>query len=127
MKLYNVEIVETSSLVVDQEANSYEGALNIVKSKYDNEDIVLDWEDLEDVNFKPYPSQNLKENFKVTILFDNNKKQLYVEDKKGSNSYNCKNVEDLKSLLNEYFDNNIELEPVKPEQNINKKDKDRER
>ena len=127
MKLYNVEIVETSSLVVDQEANSYEEALNIVKSKYDNEDIVLDWEDLEDVNFKPYPSQNLKENFKVTIIFDNNKKQLYVEDKTESKSYNCKNVEDLKLLLNEYFDNNIELETVKPEQNINKKDKDRER
>ena len=127
MAKYNIEVVETLSRVVEQEANSYEEAKEIVESKYANEDIILDWQDLEDTKYKPYPPQSLKENFRVTFAFDKNKKELSVEDKRGWINYSCKNVIDLQVLLKEYFDNNIELEDVKPEQNINKKIKDYER
>ena len=127
MAKYNVEVVETLSRVVEQEANSYEEAQEIVESKYGNEDIVLDWQDLENTQYKPYPPQNLKENFRVTFSFDKNKKQLFIEDKRGCINYSCKNVTDLKVLLKDYFGNNVELEAVRPEQDINKKNKDYER
>ena len=127
MEKYKVEVVETLSRVVTQEANSYEEAQEIVESKYDNEDIVLDWQDLEDTQYKPYPPQNLKEYFRVTFAFDKNKKQLFVEDKRGCINYSCKDVTDLKVLLKEYFNNNVELEEVRHEQDINKKNKDYER
>lgn len=117
MTKYNVEVVETLSRVVEQEANSYEEAEQIIKSRYYNEDIILDWQDLEDTKYKPYPPQNLKENFRVTFTFDKNKKQLFVEDKRGCINYNCKNVTDLKVILKKYFDNNVELEAVKPDKN----------
>ena len=127
MKKYQIEIIETLSKVVEQDANSYKEAEAIVESRYDKDDIELDWQDLEDTQYKPYPSQNLKENFRVTFAFDKNKKQLFVEDKRGCINYNCKNTDDLKLLLKEYFNNNVELEEVRPEQDINKKNKDYER
>ena len=127
MAKYNVEVVETLSRVVEQEANSYEEAEQIVESRYDSDDIELNWQDLEDTEYKPYPPQNLKENFRVTFAFDKNKKQLFVEDKRGCINYSCKDVIDLKMLLKNYFDNNVELEAVRPEQIKNKKNKDHER
>ena len=127
MSKYNVEVVETLSRVVEQEANSYEEAEQIVESRYDSDDIELNWQDLEDTEYKPYPPQNLKENFRVTFAFDKNKKQLFVEDKRGCINYSCKDVIDLKMLLKNYFDNNVELEAVRPEQIKNKKNKDHER
>ncbi len=57
MKIYNVEVVETLSRVVEQKAKSYEEAEEIVSEKYDKTEIVLDWNDLEDTSYKPYPSQ----------------------------------------------------------------------
>ena len=42
MKLYNVEVVETLSRVVEQQANSYDEAEDIVYDKYRNGDIVLE-------------------------------------------------------------------------------------
>ena len=40
MNKYQIEIVETLSRVIDIEANSYEDALEKVKEKYDNSDII---------------------------------------------------------------------------------------
>ena len=36
MKLYNVEVVETLSRVVEQQANSYEEAEELVSARYSN-------------------------------------------------------------------------------------------
>ena len=57
MKLYNVEVVETLSRVVEQQANSYEEAEELVSARYSNEEIVLDYNDLDDTSYKPYPSK----------------------------------------------------------------------
>lgn len=48
MKTFSVEIVETLCRVVDVEANSYEEARDEVAKMYDNEEIVLDFNDLVD-------------------------------------------------------------------------------
>ena len=127
MAKYNIEIVETLSRVVDQEANSYEDAKAIVASRYLDSDIVLDWHDLEYVKYKPYPSQKLKEDFKVKITFDKNKNLLFIDDGIYCLNYTCKDATDLKILLKNYFEKNIELEPVISEKNINEKNKDYER
>lgn len=125
MKLYNVEVVETLSRVVEQKANSYEDAEEIVASKYADEEIVLDWNDLDGTKYKPYPSQLLKNDFIVTFQFRKDKNELFVTDKKGTMNYSCKNMEDLNILLNNYVENNIELENVVPEKTIKNKDYER--
>lgn len=127
MAKYNVEVVETLSRVVEQEANSYEEAEELVATRYSYEDIVLDWQDLDDTSYKPYPSQKIKENFSVNFMYNKSKQELIVSDKRGTINYSCKNTDDLKVLLSDYFENNLELEKVMPEKDIRKKDKDHER
>lgn len=127
MAKYNVEVVETLSRVVEQEADSYEDAEELVAARYSDEDIVLDWQDLDDTSYKPYPSQKIKENFSVNFMYNKSKQELIVSDKRGTINYSCKNTDDLKVLLTDYFENNLELEEVMPEKDIRKKDKDHER
>ena len=76
MKLYNVEVVETLSRVVEQQANSYEEAEELVSVRYSNEEIVLDYNDLDDTSYKPYPSQELKKSFNINVDFNKNTKDL---------------------------------------------------
>lgn len=127
MAKYNVEVVETLSRVVKQEADSYEDAKELVATRYVEEEIVLDWQDLDDTTYKPYPSQKIKDNFSVNFMYNKSKQELIVSDKRGTINYSCKNFEDLGILLKEYFDNNVELEEVMPEKDVRKKDKDHER
>jgi hypothetical protein len=42
MKKYKIEIIETLSMIVEQEANSSEEAIELVKQDYDNEVLILD-------------------------------------------------------------------------------------
>ncbi len=125
MKIYNVEVVETLSRVVEQKAKSYEEAEEIVSEKYDKTEIVLDWNDLEDTSYKPYPSQELKKDFSVAIQFRKDKNELFVTDKKGTMNYSCKNLQDLETLIKDYIDNNVELKDVAPEKVIKNKDYER--
>lgn len=127
MAKYNVEVVETLSRVVEQEADSYEDAKELVATRYIEQDIVLDWQDLDDTSYKPYPSQKIKDNFSVHFMYNKLKQELIVSDKRGTINYSCKNLEDLGILLKEYFDNNVELEEVMPEKDVRKKGKDHER
>lgn len=127
MAKYNVEVVETLSRVVEIEANSYEEAESIAEEMYDNSEIILDWEDKEDTDYKPYPTQNIKDNFIITVDFDKKQGDVYIatEDSSGA-SYPCKTEDDLKSAINTYISNYIELEPVKEIQEKKHKDKERE-
>ncbi len=127
MAKYNVEVVETLSRVVEQEADSYEDAKELVATRYIEQDIVLDWQDLDDTSYKPYPSQKIKDNFSVHFMYNKLKQELIVSDKRGTINYSCKNLEDLRILLKEYFNNNVELEEVMPEKDVRKKGKDHER
>lgn len=125
MKLYNVEVVETLSRVVEQKANSYEEAEELVSDRYDNQDIVLDYNDLEDTNYKPYPSQMIKEDFVVTFQFRKNINELFVTDKKGTINYSCKSKQDLENLIKTYVEDNVELDAVIPEKVFKNKDYER--
>jgi|GEM_PF-2175878 len=128
MKLYNVEVIETLSKVVEQEANSYEEAEDIVYEKYRDGDIVLDWNDLEDTDFKPYPSQELKKSFNFNVDYDRTDKTIWIgTDNTSSERFRCKDKEHLISAIKTYIDNNIELENVKPEIDLSKNNKDMER
>jgi len=51
MANYKVVIVETLSRVVEVEASSEEMAMRVVKRMYRDEEITLDYADLEDVEF----------------------------------------------------------------------------
>lgn len=127
MAKYNVEVVETLSRVVEQEANSYEDAEKLVATRYSDEEIVLDWQDLFDTNYKPYPSQKIKSDFSVQFMYNKSKQELIVSDKSGTINYSCKNFEELEVLLKDYFDDHVELEEVMPEKDIRKKAKEHEK
>ena len=46
MDKYKIEITEYMQKIIEQEANSEEEALDIVKKEYDNGNICLDYNDL---------------------------------------------------------------------------------
>ena len=127
MNKYKVEIKETLSKVIEQAATSYEEAETLVMDKYKNEEITLYSEDYVDTEYKPYHSQKIKDNFRVNFTYDKKQQQLFIEDKRGCRNYSCEDTTDLKVLLREYFNNNIELEAILPEKVENKKKKGRER
>jgi hypothetical protein len=51
MKTFKIEVQELSSRVVEVKAESTENAVNIIREKYRNEEIVLDYSDFNDVSF----------------------------------------------------------------------------
>ena len=114
MKRYNVEVKETLSKIVMQEANTFEEAALLVKERYDEEDIILNWADHKDTDYIPADAQTIDNNFQIKFIYDKNKKQLIVEDMHGSISNTCKTNKDLKALINEYFKENVHLSKVKP-------------
>ena len=116
MALYNVEVIEELSRVVEQEADSYEDAEEIVATRYADEEIVLDWNDLNYTKYKPYPSQELKEDFDLEINFVKEERNIIIgTDTSSGASYNCTTIDDLKIAFNNYIENYIELENVKAE------------
>ena len=111
MKKYSVEVIETLSRVVEQEAETYENAQDLVEEKYRNDEIELDYNDLEETNYKRYPYPKLKESFDLSIEFDKGCNDVYISLEGSSGArYDCKNIEDLKRNINDYLDNYIELE-----------------
>lgn len=114
MKRYNVEVKETLSKIVMQEANTFEEAALLVKERYDEEDIILNWADHKDTDYIPADAQTIDNNFQIKFIYDKNKKQLIVEDMHGSIPNTCKTNKDLKVLINEYFKENVHLSKVKP-------------
>lgn len=52
MDTYNIEIEEALERVIKIVANSKEEAIKLAKEKYQNEEIVLDYNDFVDVNIK---------------------------------------------------------------------------
>lgn len=114
MSKYQVEIVETLSRVIDVEANSYEEALYKAKEHYDNSDIILDWEDLENVDYKKYPYPKLKEDIMLEINYDKINNTVIIDTENSSGAkYHCTDIEDLKNVLNEYIDNYINYDNEK--------------
>lgn len=49
--IFKIEVRETSSRIVEIEAESSEQAIDFVRNDYENEKIVLDAEDFEDYEF----------------------------------------------------------------------------
>ena len=115
MAKYNVEVVETLSKVVEIEADSYKEAEEKAEEMYDNADIVLDWEDKEDTEFKPYPPQKIKDSFVITFDFDKQERDVYIADENGSGlNYRCETTQDLKNAISTYVNDCIGYEMVKP-------------
>ena len=51
MKTFKVVITETSSKVVEVQANNEQEALEIVEEMYVNCEVVLDWNDLDETDY----------------------------------------------------------------------------
>ena len=51
MKKFKIVITETSSKVVEVQANNKNEALETVKEMYESCEIVLDWNDLDEVDY----------------------------------------------------------------------------
>lgn len=111
MKKYNVEVIETLSRVIEIDANSYEEAKSIAEEKYNNSEIVLDWEDYESVEYKRYPSPKLKDNFVLNIEYNKEDGSLGIGSDCSSGAiYDCKNLEELGIAFQTYIKNYVELE-----------------
>lgn len=123
MNLYEIEVIETLKRVVSEKANSYDEARNAVEEKYNNEDIVLDYEDCIGTDFKPHNEQLIKDNFKVIVEYDKETEVLTFLQNSDSKKYFCKNNQVLKEVIQSYFDKNIELEDIEKSKN---KEKERE-
>lgn len=109
MSKYQIEIVETLSRVVDINANSYEEALEQAKEKYDKSEIVLDWEDLENVDYKKYPYPKMKDDFILEVHYDKIGNSVIIGTETSSGAeYHCSDIEDLKNSINEYIDNYVD-------------------
>lgn len=119
MVLYNVEVVETLSRVIEQEADSYEDAVELVSTRYAEEDIVLDWEDLESTKYKPYPSQELSEDFNINVKYDVKNKILnFSNNYESIATYDCKSLEEFNTAFKDFFDDYIELKEVQCEKGL---------
>ncbi len=119
MAIYNVEVIEKLSRVVEQEADSYEDAVEFVATRYADEEIVLDWEDLESTKYEPYPSQEIAENFNINVNYDVKNKILNFSDKYESiATYDCKSLKDFNNAFKDFFNDYIELEEVKREKSL---------
>ena len=114
MAIYNVEIVEKLSRVVEQEANSYEEAENLVQEKYDNEEIILDWNDCEKVEYKKYPYPKIKNNLTIYFNFNKDDNSVCIQNIQNffdsGAIYNCKTKEDLKMVFNSFIDDHIDFD-----------------
>lgn len=114
MKKYKVKVTETLNRIVEQEANSYEEALDLVEERYQNEEIVLDWHDNCNVEFKNYPYFNIKDDLVLAIIFNKESNKVHIgTDSSAGTRFDCKNVEDLKFAINSYIDDYIDLEDEK--------------
>lgn len=104
MAKFDIEVVETLSRVIEVEANDTEEAKAIVEDMYNNEEIILDWQDLESVEYKEYPYPKFHEDFSMDIDFS--QKDNKVKVKSGNlidSELSCKNAEELKISLSEIF------------------------
>lgn len=116
MALYNVEVIEELSRVVEQEADSYEDAEELVVTRYADEDIVLDWNDLNYTKYKPYPSQNIADDFDINIKYNSKEKYVVISDRYESLvTRDCKTIEDLNIIVKDFLEDYPELEEVKVE------------
>lgn len=113
MKKFDVEVVETLSRVVETEAKDYNEAVLKVADKYHNEDIVLDYNDLEKTDYKAYPSRELANSIKMNIEYNKENESISIGDGKGfEKSYKCKNMDDFFEAIETYSLENIKfLEP----------------
>ena len=125
MNLYEIEVIETLKRVVSEKANSYDEAKNLVEEKYSNGDIVLDYEDYVETDFKPHKEQLIKDNFKVIVEYDKETEVVTFLQNADSKSYFCKNNQALKEVIQSYFDKNIELEDIEKSKNQEREREDR--
>lgn len=117
MSLYNVEVIEELSRVVEQEADSYEDAKELVANRYANEEIVLDWNDLNCTKYEPYPSQEIIEDFDINIEYNSKEHYVVISDKYQSLiTRDCKTIEDLNFIVKDFFGDYPELEDVRTEE-----------
>ena len=124
MGKYQVEVIENLGRVIEVEANSYEEAEEKVQGMYDNSDIVLDWNDCNDVDYKPYPSQKIKDDIHIIIDYDKKEQTLVIASENSSGAkYKCRDKDDLECSIKSYLNCYVEVEKVEPV----KDNKDKER
>ena len=105
MAKYQVEVIETLSRVVEVEADNYDEAEDEVTKMYDNEEIVLDWQDLVSTEYKQYPSPKLDNDFNLDLKYSKENETLSVIDDKFKNSVNsCKDYEELFNTIKNVID-----------------------
>lgn len=67
MDKYKIEITEYMQKIIEQEANSEEEALDIVKKEYDNGNICLDYNDLKGLDIEIYNPDKFKSKLEVLL------------------------------------------------------------
>lgn len=121
MSKYKVKITEKLTKVVEQEANSYEEAIDIVSNKYNDGKIILNLNNYDSVEYNRYPTPKILEDFNINLNYNSKRNELSFSDEYELLSiYECKNVQDFEIALNDFFNDCLELE----EEQEYKKDKE---
>lgn len=121
-KKYQVKIIESSSRIVEEEADNYEEAEESVIEKYNNQEIILDYNDFDEVSYYQYPSPILKTNFNIALSYNQEEKKLSItSDDNFTKEYNnCKSYEDCMLNFKNYMNDSIELLKKQEEMEVNR-------
>ncbi len=126
MKIFQIEIKEDSSRVVDIKAENYNEALKKAEEMYGKGEVILDYEDVNNVLYEPYPSQEIKENFSLNIRYDKKLNNIVICSGVLVEGFRCKSKEDLINAISSFVNKYIEFEPERFEK-VKDKTKDLER
>lgn len=105
MNDYKIEIKEELSRVINVQATNYDEAVEKVRNMYRNEEIILDYSDLKFTDFKQSNNHNRIKSFNLSVDYDSNKKDIYIDNNSGSGAvYKCNSKEDILHAINMYID-----------------------
>ena len=95
MKSYDIEIEEVLRRVVSVKADNIDDAIEIVRDKWNNEEIVLDYSNFLESSINNLYSKKINEKLDMRLQFDPSDEMLVITCGDNSERYVCESVQDL--------------------------------
>lgn len=99
MKDYDIEIEEVLRRVVSVKADNIDEAIEAVRKKWNNEEIVLDSSDFVESSINNLYSKRLNEKLDMRLQFNPADEMLTITCGDNSERYVCESVRDLNSCI----------------------------
>ncbi len=119
MKKYDIEIEEILRRVISIDANNIDEAIDKVREKYNNEEIVLDSSDYCETSFNNLYSKALNEPINISISYNPKNEILTInQDNNKECRYACDTVENIKSCLRTYIADYVENHEIEADKEL---------